>query len=218
VPVLRRSGGVPPGAGKVKVCEHCNTVVLRGAANLEAVGKVAELTETGSPLRLHLSGRYSGNPFTVAGRIQKQNAAGTWDEWCLAFDDGRTGWLSESEGEWNFMTPLEGVELPDVARLEPLSSFALRERRFVVEEKNRATTLAAEGQLPDFHASTSTSTPPAQGHLLLARLRRRRHRGLRRQQGHPRPARLHEGRAHPAHPEGDPHRRPLHPVQRQCWT
>ncbi len=140
-----------PGAGKVKVCEHCSTVVLRGAANLEALGKVAELTETGSPLKLHLSGRYSGNPFTVAGRIQKQNAAGTWDEWCLAFDDGRTGWLSESEGEWNFMTPLEGVELPDVARLEPLSGFSLRERRFVVEEKNRATTLAAEGQLPDFH-------------------------------------------------------------------
>ena len=88
-----------PGAGKVKVCEYCNTVVLRGEANLESLGKVAELADTESPLKLGLSGQHSGARFTVVGRLQKSNKAGLWDEWCLNFDDGRTGWLSESEGE-----------------------------------------------------------------------------------------------------------------------
>lgn len=139
------------GGGKVKVCAYCHTVVLRGDANLEDLGKVADLVDTNSPLRLGLGGRYSGTPFTVCGRIQKRNRTGTWDEWCLAFEDGRTGWLSESEGEWNFMFPLEGVELPPAERLRPLFEFSLRGKRFVVEERNRATTFAAEGQLPEFN-------------------------------------------------------------------
>jgi hypothetical protein len=41
-----------PGGGKVKICEHCHTVVLRGEANLEGMGKVAELLDTDSPLKL----------------------------------------------------------------------------------------------------------------------------------------------------------------------
>lgn len=140
-----------PGAGKVKVCEHCNTVVLRGEANLESLGKVAELADTESPLKVGLSGQYSGTRFTVVGRIQKRNERGVWDEWCLAFDDERTAWLSESEGEWNLMFPLEGVPLPDEAALRPLATFSLRERRFVVEEVNRAEAWSAQGQLPDFN-------------------------------------------------------------------
>ncbi len=140
-----------PGAGKVKVCEHCNTVVLRGEANLESLGKVAELADTESPLKLGLSGQSSGTRFTVVGRIQKRNERGVWDEWCLAFDDERTAWLSESEGEWNLMYPLEGVPLPDEAALRPLFTFPLRDRRFVVEEVNQAEAYSAQGQLPDFN-------------------------------------------------------------------
>ena len=60
-----------PGAGRMKVCPYCATVVLRGDAKLEAVGKVAELVDTDSPLKLNLSGTYSGAGFTVRGRIQK---------------------------------------------------------------------------------------------------------------------------------------------------
>src|SRR5262249_22001267 len=89
------------GAGKVKVCEHCSTVVLRGEASLESLGKVAELVDTDSPLKVGLGGRVGGIGFRIAGRIQKSHGHGTWDEWCLALDDGRTAWLSESEGAWN---------------------------------------------------------------------------------------------------------------------
>lgn len=140
-----------PGAGKVKICEHCNTVVLRGEFKLENLGKVAELLDTESPLKVGLSGAYSGSAFSVVGRIQKANAGGTWDEWCLSFDDGRAAWLSESEGDWNLMFPLDGVVLPDPNALRPLLLFPIRDKTFCVEEVDRASTLAAEGQLPEFN-------------------------------------------------------------------
>jgi hypothetical protein len=96
-----------PGACQIKVCEYWHTVVLRGEFNLESLGKVADLVDTQSPLKLRLAGRYSGNAFTIVGRIRKSHGPGTWDEWCPSFDDGRTAWLSESEGEWNLMFQLE---------------------------------------------------------------------------------------------------------------
>ena len=66
-----------PGAGQVKICEYCQTVVFRGEVNLESLGKVAQLVDTESPLKLGIGGRYSGTPFTVAGRVQKSNPTGT---------------------------------------------------------------------------------------------------------------------------------------------
>jgi len=140
-----------PGAGQIKVCEHCNTVVLRGEAKLEKLGKVAELVDTDSPLKLNLSGRHAGNVFTVVGRIQKGNDSGTWDEWCLSFEDGRTAWLSEAEGAWHLMYPLEGLKVPAANTLRPLAQLKLRERQFVVEETGFAQTVSAQGQLPDYN-------------------------------------------------------------------
>jgi len=141
-----------PGAGRVKVCEHCNTVVLRGEFKLESMGKVAELLDLDSPLKLGLSGRASGTPFTVVGRVQKSNGTGTWDEWCLQLEDERTAWLAESEGDWKLLFPMVNVNPPQPTALEPLGTFLLRDKPFVVEEKNQATTVSAQGQLPAFNA------------------------------------------------------------------
>lgn len=139
-----------PGSGPVKVCEYCNTVVLRGPANLEQLGKVAQLVDTDSPLSLNLQGRYSNSPFTIVGRVQKRNASSTWDEWCLQFDDARTGWLAEAEGAWHLMFSVEGVSVPGPDALRPLTTLKLRDRQFVVEETGLAETVSAQGQLPDF--------------------------------------------------------------------
>ncbi len=146
-----------PGAGKVKVCEFCSTVVLRGEAKLEQLGKVAELVDTDSPLKLSLSGRHSGTPFTVVGRLQKVHATddgaqyGAWDEWFLSFEDGRSAWLSESEGQWNLMFPVSNHTPPAFDDANPGTDFQLKGTRFVVEERSHATTVSAQGQLPDFH-------------------------------------------------------------------
>ena len=142
-----------PGAGPVKVCEFCQTVVYRGGVKLESMGKVAELVDTESPLKLGLSGRASGTPFTVVGRVQKQNATGTWDEWCLELEDARTAWLAESEGDWKLLFPIPNVAPPSPSLLQPLSQFTLRDKTFVVEERNEASTVSASGQLPAFNPS-----------------------------------------------------------------
>jgi DNA-directed RNA polymerase subunit RPC12/RpoP len=141
-----------PGAGQVKVCEHCSTVVFRGELKLESLGKVAELLDLQSPLSVGVQGAYSGSTFTVVGRVQKSNGTGVWDEWCLSFDDARTAWLAESEGDWKLLFPIEGVTPPSPGNLEPLGTFTLRERTFVVEETNSAHTVSAQGQLPAFNA------------------------------------------------------------------
>jgi LSD1 subclass zinc finger protein len=140
-----------PGGGPIKVCEYCQTVVVREGATLGALGKVAELVDTDSPLKVGLSGKYSGTPFTILGRIQKSNGAGTWDEWYLSFEDERQAWLAESEGDWKLLFPLSNVSPPRVSSLAPLGTFTLREKTFTVEERNHANTEFAEGQLPSFH-------------------------------------------------------------------
>ncbi len=146
-----------PGAGKVKVCEHCHTVVLRGKANLESLGKVAELADTESPLTLGLAGRYQNRDFTIVGRIQKRNKTGTWDEWCLSMGEPQLdggpnlAWLAQSEGEWNIMLPVLEPNLPALDTLSPMTAFRLKGQRFVVEERNSAQTVSAEGQLPEFN-------------------------------------------------------------------
>lgn len=141
-----------PGAGAVKVCDFCQTVVAREGAHLESLGKVAELVDTESPLKVGLSGRYSGSPFTVVGRLQKSNGGGTWDEWYLRFEDEREAWLAESEGEWKLLFPMVNVAPPKVSALQVLGSFTLREKTFVVEERNSAVTVSAEGELPTYNA------------------------------------------------------------------
>ena len=151
-----------PGAGQIKVCEFCQTVVFRGEVKLESLGKVSQLVDTESPLKIGISGRYSGTPFTVAGRLQKSNPTGTWDEWYLEFEDERHAWLAESEGEWKLLFPLTNIAVPKVGQLEVLGSFSLRDKLFVVEEKNQAETVSAEGQLPSFnrkHAYVDATGP-----------------------------------------------------------
>ncbi len=140
-----------PGAGQIKICEFCQTVVFRGEVKLESLGKVSQLVDTESPLKVGLSGRYSGTPFTIAGRVQKSNPTGTWDEWFLQFEDEREGWLAESEGDWKLLFPLTNVAAPKVSEMEVLGAFTLRDKTFVVEERNEASTVSAEGQLPAYN-------------------------------------------------------------------
>ncbi len=143
---LEFGGGQSP----IRVCEYCSTVIHRTGAKLENYGKVAELFDTQSPLKLGLVGRYSNAEFRVVGRLQKSHGKGVWDEWYLRFDDERTGWLSESEGEWNLMFELGEVALPPNVNPWPMAAMTLKDQRFVVEELGEAATYSASGELPSF--------------------------------------------------------------------
>jgi hypothetical protein len=137
------------GSAKIVVCGHCQTVVAKKGLSLEAHGKIGAILDSASPLKLGLEGRYNKVGYRLVGHLQKDHGAGPWDEWYVEFDDGRTGWLSESEGAFHLLFAA-GVE-PGIAlhTLEPGARVTLRNRPFVVEEHGYGRVVAAEGQLPD---------------------------------------------------------------------
>src|SRR5262249_57294349 len=92
------------GSSIVVVCEYCNSVIARGDRDIEDLGKVADLADTGSPLDLGLKGVYQGVPFELTGRAQLgHEAGGVWDEWYAAFREGKWGWLAKAQGR-SYMT------------------------------------------------------------------------------------------------------------------
>ncbi len=136
------------GSAQVLVCEHCQAVVARKDASLEAHGKVARIVDTDSPLQLGVRGRYRETGFAVVGRLQKSQGTAPWNEWYLQLDDGSAAWLSESEGAYRVLVFAGMDSTYPRASLRPTLSIALKGKPFVVEEVGTAKTVAAEGQLP----------------------------------------------------------------------
>src|SRR5262249_1224912 len=117
------------------------------------LGKVADLAETGSPLKVGLTGQHQGKRFRLVGRAQYKHAAGgVWDEWYAAFPANRWGWLAEAQGRF-YLTfeckPSQQAPLPPFDALEPDRRLKLGDNQeFTVAELGRATTLSAEGEIP----------------------------------------------------------------------
>ena len=123
----------------------------RGLADL---GKVAEIAESESPLKLGLKGEFKGNRFELTGRAQlKHQAGGYWDEWYATFSNGWVGWLAEAQGRFylTFYQPLpEGKTLPSYEGLQ-LGQFVDEipsQTPLMVQEKGVATSVAADGEIP----------------------------------------------------------------------
>lgn len=138
------------GSSRSAVCRFCNTLVARHGQDLDAVGKVADLTPTGSRIELGAAGSYLGEAFTVVGRLQLEWTQGVWDEWYLSFPNQRWGWLAEAQGRYYVTFPIEQPGLPEAERLRPGELIQLGSRgRFVVTDIKRARFAGAAGELPD---------------------------------------------------------------------
>ncbi|HYO66599.1 MAG TPA: DUF4178 domain-containing protein [Archangium sp.] len=150
------------GTALVVVCGHCQTVVARQGNHLEAHGKIGAIVDTDSPLQLNAEGRIGRDGYRLVGHLQKDHGAGPWDEWYVEFDDGRTGWLSESEGAFHLLLAA-GTE-PDLVLedFEPGHRFSLQGHRLVVEERGHGRVVSAAGQLP------SDVDPAADSHYVDA--------------------------------------------------
>ena len=135
----------------VAVCSYCKALAARKDRDPELIGKVADLVDTGSPLGLGASGTYTGRGFTLAGRVQlKHPLGGVWDEWYLALDDGRWGWLAEAQGHFyltftqtphGVLPPAGGLQAGGLADLGP-------DGLWTVGEISEATFHSAEGEIP----------------------------------------------------------------------
>jgi len=135
----------------VAVCSYCKALAARRDRDPELIGKVADLVDTGSPLALGATGRHAGRSFTLAGRVQlKHPLGGVWDEWYLALDDGRWGWLAEAQGHFYLtFTQTPRGTLPAPSDLQPGGLADLGpDGLWTVDEVSEAAFHSAEGEIP----------------------------------------------------------------------
>ena len=156
------AAGICPGCGSplvfrvatttTAVCGFCQSIVVRAGAGVDLVGKTNAVLVTGSVLHLGLTGAFSGRAFSIVGRTQLQHdLGGVWDEWLLAFDDGRLAWLAEHQGRLALMAEHKVQEAPQLASpadATPGSSHLSSIGELIVVERGEATLIAEEGELP----------------------------------------------------------------------
>ena len=141
------------GSTIVLVCPFCRSAVARTDRRLEDLGKVAEIAESESPLKIGLKGIFKGNRFELTGRAQNRHErGGVWDEWYATFSNGWVGWLAEAQGKFylTFYQPLpNGVSVPAFETLRIGQTISeIPNQSFVVTEKGTATAIAADGEIP----------------------------------------------------------------------
>ena len=131
------------------VCEFCRSTLLRDGETLKDLGRMAELMDDPSLIRIGSEGRYKGIHFGVIGRIQLKYEQGLWNEWHILFDDGRNAWLSEAGGEYvvSAQRP-SAANLPAFASLKPDMPVLIDGQRFAVTNLTTARCIAGQGELP----------------------------------------------------------------------
>ena len=139
-------------ASLVTVCPFCSSAIARGDKKLEDHGKVADIVETQSPLKLDLKGKFRGKPFRLVGRVQyNHSAGGIWDEWYAQFPNGKWGWLSEAQGRF-YMTfrpkDKDTSWIPPMDSVQAGGTVKLKDNEFTVAEVGQATVAGAEGDIP----------------------------------------------------------------------
>ncbi len=142
------------GSTIVLICPFCRSAVARTDRGLEDLGRVAEIVDSLSPLKIGLKGMFKDQRFELTGRAQlRHELGGVWDEWYATFSNGWVGWLAEAQGNFylTFYQPL-----PQGAQLPPFESLQLGESLpqipnnapLMVTEKGTATSVAADGEIP----------------------------------------------------------------------
>jgi len=134
----------------VAVCGYCKSLSARTDRDPRLIGKLADLVDTGSPLVLKQEGSLGGRRFTLVGHTQLGHPlGGVWDEWYLAFEDGRWGWLAEAQGHF-YLTFKEQSQLL-VSAWEGLrvgGTLHLGSTLWMISELSQGTFKTAEGEIP----------------------------------------------------------------------
>lgn len=142
------------GSTIVLVCPFCRSAIARTDRALEDLGKVAEIADSQSPLKLGLKGVYKNTRFELTGRAQlRHELGGFWDEWYATFSNGWVGWLAEAQGRFymTFYLPLPaGTVLPTLNDLQlgQVVPEIPNPTPLMVQEKGHGTSVAADGEIP----------------------------------------------------------------------
>ena len=150
-PVTFRSPALPS-----RVCDHCQTIVVRSGQNVEAVGKAAALPFDVSPIQIGTSGTFESHGFEVIGRVRWGWTDGSWNEWLLLFADGSHGWLGDAMGQFMLLRerPLGAIESRNLLAIasgkkaKPGQEAQIDGTKYYVGDAREVVLLAAEGELP----------------------------------------------------------------------
>jgi len=149
--VTFRSAALPS-----RVCDYCQTILVRRGDGVEAVGKAASLPFDVSPIQIGTRGTFESHGFEVIGRVRWGWTDGSWNEWLLMFDDGSHGWLGEAMGQYMMLRerPLGDIASGAVSLLAagenvPIGLTAeIDGETLTAADAREATCIASEGELP----------------------------------------------------------------------
>lgn len=136
-------------ASVMAVCEFCRTTLLKDADSVRDLGKMAEVLEDYSPIRIGVSGTFNQHGFSVIGRIQLRYPAGFWNEWYVLSDEGRAAWLSDASGQYAITAEAPAIASPPkFAGLRAGSRVNLGDAVYVAADVRSAKCVAGQGELP----------------------------------------------------------------------
>lgn len=139
-------------SAKTLVCPYCRSLLIRDGASVSDSGEDSAPFEDFSPLQIGTTGRDRGQGFTLVGRLQARYDAGVWNEWYLYYDDGGSGWLSESGDQYVLTRPATtSAALPRFADIRAGESRLTVDGHTYLAADVRDITLdraGAEGELP----------------------------------------------------------------------
>jgi hypothetical protein len=130
-------------------CEYCHSILVRTDVDLAKVGEVADLPPNSSPIQLGTEGTYGNRAFTVVGRIIYDYEQGSWNEWHLIFNDGKSGWLSDAQLEYDISFLADpGREISDPGSLSAGAKLPFNGSDYFVTVQTLAHYRGVEGELP----------------------------------------------------------------------
>lgn len=139
-----------------RVCDYCQTILVRSGGGIEMMGKAAVLPFDVSPVMMGMRGTFEGKGFEVIGRVRWGWTDGSWNEWLLLFDDGSDAWLGEAMGQFMLLRerPIGELTADAIRALingeeVPVGTEAqIDGDAFILSDAREVTCLAAEGELP----------------------------------------------------------------------
>jgi len=132
------------------VCSYCRATVLRDGASAANIGRLSEILDDFSPLQVGSGGAWKGKRFTVIGRLRLKYQDGSWNEWCVEFQDGSLGWLSDASGQY-VVTRRNAGAVPPVAmdQLQVGRNVTINQQKYAVTDARTCVCSGGEGELPE---------------------------------------------------------------------
>ena len=138
-------------------CEHCQTSLFLEDEAVKHIGENSVLTDVPSIIEMGRRFQYRNWTFEPYGRIRFDYGDGFWDEWWVVLDNGNGHWVSVDEGEIAIESPVEFNETPPgYDTLTIGSEITLTSQSLRVTERNVATCIGVQGELPEVIAPGET--------------------------------------------------------------